>query len=48
MNIGGVVYLMHRKHAGLTHREIISELGLHSSSYISQKLKRLNLNWGML
>ena len=44
----GLVYLMHRKHAGLTQREIIAEMGMSSSSYVSQKLKRLNLSWSVL
>lgn len=44
-NYYGLIYLMHRKNAGLTQREIISEIGFSSCSYISQKLKRLNLSW---
>ncbi len=44
----GLVYLMHRKHAGLTQREIIAEMGMNSCSYVSQKLKRLNLSWSVL
>lgn len=47
-NYCGLVYLMHRKHAGLTQMEIISEMGFSSCSYISQKLKRLNLSWSVL
>ena len=41
----GLVYLMHRKHKGLTQMEIIEEIGYKSSSAISQKLKNLNLSW---
>lgn len=44
-NYCGIVYLMHRKNAGLTQREIIDEIGASSCGYISQKLKRLNLTW---
>ena len=44
----GLVYLMHRKNAGLTQREIISEMGLSSCSYISAKLKRLGISWSDL
>lgn len=44
----GLVYLMHRKHKGLTQKQIISEMGLSSGSYISQKLNRLNMKWGDL
>ena len=44
----GLVYLIHRKNAGLSQREIIKEMGMSSCSYISQKLKRLNLSWGGL
>ena len=44
-NYCGLVYLMHRKNAGLTQREIINEIGFSSCSYISQKLKRINMSW---
>ena len=44
-NFYGLVYLMHRKNAGLTQREIINEMGCSSSSYIAQKLKRVNMSW---
>lgn len=44
-NYCGIVYLMHRKNAGLVQRDIIKEIGASSSSYISKKLKILNMSW---